>query len=88
MKWYKEQKERTKRSLTLVDFEKERKDVREKTDIFKKEEENKNVMIKDLSGKTEKASQEKFEEFAKTLRKDPVIEESMMILGDMLKTKS
>lgn len=88
MKWYKEQKERTKRSLTLVDFEKERKEVREKTDIFKKEEENKNLMVKDFSGKTEKASQEKFEEFSKTLKKDPVIEESMMIMGDMLKSKS
>nr|MBA2406157.1 carboxy terminal-processing peptidase [Bdellovibrionales bacterium] len=85
MKWYKDQKAKTKRSLTLVDFEKERKEVREKTDIFKKELENQNLSVKDLSGNKEKAHQEKFEEFAKTLRKDAVIEESVHIMDDMLK---
>ncbi len=87
MKWYKDQKERTKRSLAMSDFEKERKDIREKTDIFKKEEENKNLTVKDLSGNKDKAQVEKFEEFAKTLRKDPVVEESMMIMEDMMKSK-
>ncbi len=85
MKWYKEQKDRTKRSLTLVDFEKERKEIREKTDIFKKELENEKLVVTDLSASKEKANQEKFEEFAKTLRKDAVIEESVHILNDMLK---
>lgn len=85
MKWYKEQKEKTKRSLTMADFEKERKDIREKTDVFKKELENKNLLVKDMSGSKDKASQEKFEEFSKTLKKDAVIEESMHIMEDMLK---
>ena len=87
MKWYKDQKERTKRSVAMKDFEKERKDIREKTDVFKKEEENKNLVVKDLSGTKDKAQQEKFEDFAKTLRKDPVVEESMSIMDDMLKAK-
>lgn len=87
MKWYKDQKKKTKRSLTMVDFEKERKDIREKNDVFRKEEENKNLAVVDLSGTKDKAQQEKFEEFAKTLRKDPVIEESMQIMADMLETK-
>ncbi|WP_408096997.1 carboxy terminal-processing peptidase [Peredibacter sp. HCB2-198] len=88
IKWYKEQKEKTKRSLVAADFEKERKTIREMTDVFKKEEENKNLMVKDLSPKSgEKAQQEKFEEFSKTLKKDAVIEESMMIMQDMLKQK-
>jgi carboxyl-terminal processing protease len=86
--WYKEQKENTKRSLVLTDFEKERKEVREKTDVFKKEQENGNLKVVDLSGNKDKAAQEKHEEFQKTLRKDAVIEESVMILNDMLtKTK-
>lgn len=86
--WYKAQKEKTKRSLVAADFEKDRKTIREMTDIFKKEEENKNLMVKDLSPNAkEKAQMEKFEDFSKTLRKDAVIEESMMILADMLKTK-
>lgn len=89
IKWYKEQKEKTKRSLVSADFEKERKTIREMTDVFKKEEENKNLMVKDLSAKSsEKAQQEKFEEFSKTLKKDAVIEESVQIIYDMLKTKS
>jgi carboxyl-terminal processing protease len=85
MKWYKAQKAKTKRSLTLVDFEKERKEIREKTDIFKKELENKSLMVKDLSDNKEKSQKEKFEDFAKTLKKDAVIEESVHIMDDMLK---
>lgn len=85
MKWYKEQKEKTKRSLTAVDFEKERQELREKADVFKKELENKDLKVIDLSSSKEKAHQEKFEEFSKTLRKDAVIEESMHILSDVLK---
>ncbi len=88
MKWYKNQKEKTKRSLVLTDFEKERKEVRERTDLFKKEEESKNLKVVDLSGSKEKVQIEKFEEFSKTLKKDPVIEESIMILNDMMSTKS
>lgn len=87
IKWYKEQKEKTKRSLVAADFEKDRKNIREMTDVFKKEEENKNLMVKDLSANSkDKAQMEKFEEFSKTLKKDAVIEESIMILGDMIKT--
>lgn len=88
MKWYKDQKERTKRSLVLTDFEKERKEIRERTDLFKKEEESKNLKVVDLSASKDKAHLEKFEDFSKTLKKDPVIEESFMILNDMMNTKS
>jgi carboxyl-terminal processing protease len=86
IKWYKEQKDKTKRSLTASDFEKERKTIREMADVFKKEEESKNLTVKDLTMNTkDKAHSEKFEEFSKTLKKDAVIEESIMILNDMIK---
>jgi carboxyl-terminal processing protease len=85
MKWFKEQKNNTLRSLNISDFEKERKDVREKSDIFKKEEENAKLSVKNFSDKNDKASLEKFEDFAKTLKKDAVIEESYMILNDIIK---
>ena len=86
IKWYKDQKEKTKRSLVSLDFEKERKAIREMADVFKKDEENKDINIKDISGNAkDKAQQEKFEEFSKTLRKDAVIEESLKIMHDMLK---
>jgi carboxyl-terminal processing protease len=84
MKWYKDQKEKTKRSLTMVDFEKERKEIREKTEVFKKEAENTLLSVKDLLKAKDKAQEEKFEEFAKGLKKDAVIEESMRIMEDML----
>jgi hypothetical protein len=84
--WYKKQKEKSKRSLSASDFEKERKSIREMADVFKKEEENKDLMVKDLSPNAkEKAQIEKFEDFSKTLKKDAVIEESMQIMNDMLK---
>lgn len=84
--WYKKQKERSKRSLNASEFENDRKQIREMADVFKKEEENKNLQVIDLSANAkEKAQMEKFEEFAKTLKKDPVIEESILILNDMLK---
>jgi carboxyl-terminal processing protease len=85
MKWFKMQKEKSKRSLTMSDFEKERKDIREKTDVFKKEQEFKNLIVKDLTPSKDKAHLEKFEDFSKNLRKDSVIEESMHIMDDMLK---
>ncbi|HXH76556.1 MAG TPA: carboxy terminal-processing peptidase [Bacteriovoracaceae bacterium] len=88
IKWYKEQKIRTSRSLQAVDYEKERKDIREKTDVFRKELESNKLTVKDLSGKTDKASQEKFEDFAKTMRKDAVIEESVQIMNDIIKMNS
>jgi carboxyl-terminal processing protease len=85
IEWYKEQKEQTGRSLTMADFEKERKEIREKTDIFKKEQVNDKLTVKDLSGKSDKASKEKFQDFSDTLKKDAVIEESVMIVNDLVK---
>ncbi len=85
MKWFKIQKDKTKRSLTMSDFEKERKDIREKTDVFKKEQEFKHLVIKDLYPSKDKAHLEKFEDFSKNLKKDAVLEESIHIMDDMLK---
>jgi carboxyl-terminal processing protease len=86
--WYKQQKEKTKRSLISTDYDKERREIREKTESFKKEDANSKLIIKDLSGKTDKASKEKFEDYTKTLRKDAVIEESVQIMNDIIKMNS
>jgi hypothetical protein len=40
--------------------------------------------VKSLDSLSEKVAQEKFDEFSKGLRVDPVIEESVMIIKDML----
>ncbi len=86
MKWYTEQKNNTVRSLLVTDFEKQRQEIKAKTDIFKKEEENKNLMVKDMGDSSDKAAKEKYEEYAKNLRKDAVIDESILILEDVLKS--
>lgn len=88
MKWYTAQKNNTKRSLTMVDFDKQRQEIKEKTDIFKKEEENKNLMVKDMgdASATDKAAKEKYDDYVKTMRKDVVIDESIMILEDVIKS--
>jgi carboxyl-terminal processing protease len=90
IKWYKERKEKTNQSLLATDFEKDRKLIREKADAYKKEEENKELFVKDLSmNAKDEAQKAKFEEFSKRLKKDAIIEESMLIISDMLKvTKS
>jgi carboxyl-terminal processing protease len=90
IKWYKERKEKTNQSLLATDFEKDRKLIREKADAYKKEEENKELFVKDLSmNAKDEAQKAKFEDFSKRLKKDAIIEESMLIISDMLKvTKS
>lgn len=90
IKWYKERKEKTNQSLLVSDFEKDRKLIRERADAYKKEEENKDLFVKDLSmNAKDEAQKAKFEDFSKRLKKDAIIEESMLIISDMLKvTKS
>lgn len=84
--WYKNQKDKTKRSLTSADFESERKTIRETVESFKEDNENKDLIVTDISDNSkDKAHAEKFEEFSKNLKKDAVIEESMNIISDMIK---
>lgn len=82
--WYDVRRKQTIKDLTMAGYLKERKELKEKSDVLDKEEENKAVLVKSLDALKDKVAQEKFDEFAKTLRVDPVIEESMLILRDML----
>ena len=65
-------------------FLKDRKEVKERSEALEKEEESKALTVKSLDSLKEKVAQEKFEEYTKTMRIDPVIEESMLIIKDML----
>lgn len=85
--WYDQRRKDTSKSLSMDDFLKERKEVKAKTEELEKEEENKDLTVKNTDEiKDNKAAQEKFDEFAKGLRVDPVIEESVFILKDMMKS--
>lgn len=84
--WYDQRRKDTVKSTSMDDFMKERADVKRRTDELEKEEEDKNLMVKSTDEIKDKAAQEKFEDFAKGMRIDPVIEESILILKDMMKS--
>lgn len=84
--WYDQRRKDTSKSLNMDDYLKERKEVKAKTEELEKEEENKELSVQSTDEIKDKAAQEKFDEFAKGLRVDPVIEESVFILKDMLKS--
>lgn len=84
--WYDQQRKHTLKSLTMDDFLRERKEVQARSDELEKEEESKNLTVKATDEPRDKAAEEKFEDFAKGLRMDPVIEESILVIKDMLKT--
>jgi hypothetical protein len=84
--WYDKNRKLTNKSTSMADFLKERAEVKTRADALEKEEESKNLTIRTLEENKDKVSQEKFEDFAKTLRADPVVEESVLILKDMLKS--
>lgn len=84
VKWYTDRKEDTKRSLLLSDFEKRQEENRKKGEEFKIENENKDIKVESLVSLKRKVDKEKFEEFSKNLQKDPYIEESILIIRDVL----
>lgn len=82
--WYDARRKQTVKDLTMVGYLKDRKEVKERAEALEKEEESKDLVVKSLDSLSEKVAQEKFDEFSKGLRVDPVIEESVMIIKDML----
>lgn len=84
--WYDQRRKDTVKSLSYTDYMKERAEIKQKTEEWEKEDENKSILVKATDEVKEKAQQEKFDDFAKGLRNDPVIEESVLILKDMLKS--
>ncbi len=82
--WYDQRRKLTIKDLTMDGFLKDRKEVKERSEALEKEEESKALTVKSMDSLKEKVAQEKFEEYTKTMRVDPVIEESMLIIKDML----
>jgi carboxyl-terminal processing protease len=82
--WYDSRRKQTVKDLTMTGYLKDRKEVKDRADALEKEVESKDLVVKSLDNLSEKVAQEKFEEFSKGLRVDPVIEESVLIIKDML----
>jgi carboxyl-terminal processing protease len=85
--WYKKKKDQSLKSLVMTEFLAEREEIKKKTDSFNiDEEENKSIKISSLEPNKLKdpAQKEKFDEFAKSLKADPYIDESINIFNDVL----
>lgn len=84
VKWYNDRKENSTRSLNLSMMEKDREEVRKKTKEFKTESEFAHLDIKTFIDAKDEVGKELKENFEKQLRTDPVIEESMHIISDII----
>lgn len=85
--WYKKRKEKTERSLVLKDYLAERELIKKEAEKFKNEVESKDIQVIATNKKhlKDEVAKEKFEEFSKSLKTDPYIEETLNIFHDVLK---
>ncbi len=84
VEWYNERKEETERSLRLADVKAYRKEAKKKSEEFELEKENEKIVVTPLKKAKNDASKETQKEFTKELRVDPVIEETLYIMKDMI----
>ena len=83
--WYTKRKENTERSLSLKELTAFRKEAKKKSEEFELDEENEKIKVQTLEKPKTEAAKETQKEFAKSLRTDPVIEETLHIMKDMIK---
>lgn len=87
VEWFKDRKEKSKRTISLKAMISDREDVNKKNEEFKNDDEIKSLKVSSFIKAKDEVSKEKKEEFEKTLRKDPVLEETMFIFDDIFKDK-
>lgn len=83
--WYTKRKENTERALSLKELTAFRKEAKKKSDEFELDEENEKIVVKTLEKPKNEAAKETQKEFSKNLKTDPVIEETLYIMRDMIK---
>ena len=86
VEWSKERKENSKRSLRLADMEAYRKEAREVSEKYKMDDQNEAVIVDSIKPLKTEVEKESFKEFREELQKDPVVEETLNIFSDMLKS--
>lgn len=84
VKWYTARKEDTVRTLNLKELKEFRREASKKSEEFELDTENKKVVVKYLDKAKNDAAKETQEEFGKGLRTDPVIEETLFIMKDLI----
>ena len=88
VEWFNDRKEKSERVLSLNAMIKDREEVNKKNEEFKNDEEIQELKVTSFIKVTDDVTKEKKEEFEKTLRKDPVLEETMYIFNDIFKDKT
>lgn len=82
--WYNERKEQSDRTLNLKEMLKLKEETKKKSEQFKDESEFKDIIVHHSSSKARDAvEKEKRDEFSKSLRSDPVINEVLFMFKDM-----
>lgn len=82
--FYSKRKDETERTINLEGMSKFRTEAREYAKKFKIEEINEKIVVSPLAKAKDEADKERQKEFSDTLRKDPVIEETLMIFNDVI----
>lgn len=85
--WSKQRKDQTLREIGLKEMESYRKEARDISEKYKVDEINKKILITNTKNPKSEVEKESFKEFKEQLQKDPVIEETLYIFNDMLKSK-
>jgi carboxyl-terminal processing protease len=83
--WYTKRREESKRSLNMEDFEKYRDLTFKKSEEFKIEMKNENLLVSGLKKTRDEAEKETQQDYIEALKKDPVIDETLHIFQDILK---
>ncbi|MCO4755144.1 MAG: carboxy terminal-processing peptidase [Bacteriovoracaceae bacterium] len=83
--WYTKRKENTKRALNLKELTAFRNEAKKKSKEFEMDEVNEKITVKTLDKPKNEAAKETQKEFSKGLKTDPVIEESLYIMRDLIK---
>ncbi|MAX67547.1 MAG: carboxy terminal-processing peptidase [Bacteriovoracaceae bacterium] len=84
--WSKERKNDSKRTITLKAMDAYRKEAREVSEKYKLDDINENVLVKSTQKLKTDVDKDNFKEFKEELQKDPVIEETLFIFNDILKS--
>ena len=84
--WSKSRKDQSVREIGIDEMEKFRKEARETSDKFKVDTVNAKISVINTKKPKSEMEKESFKEFQEQLQKDPVIEETLYIFNDMLKS--
>ncbi len=83
--WYKKRKDDSKRSLNLKDFIKNKEEAFKKSEEYKAETINDNLVVSGLKKTRDEDEKETQKEYIEDLKKDPVLDEALHIFQDILK---